>query len=69
MQMQGLGKPQITESLAATLDAKALFAHMGWGDTWPDAALKDVVIYLRGCSGLHIPASWRPYLPTEIPSE
>jgi hypothetical protein len=65
--LQGLGKPCISEAAASNLDAKRLFALMGWGDTWPEAALTDVVVYLRGNSGLNIPDAWRPFLPDSIP--
>ena len=31
-----------------------------------DAELLPFVVYLRGCTGLAIPAKWRPLIPTHL---
>ena len=46
--------------------ALEMFRDANYEDDCSDANLKDVVVYLRGCTGLRIPAHWRPLLPTEL---
>lgn len=46
--------------------ALEMFRDASYDDECSDANLKDVVFYLRGCTGLRIPAHWRPVLPTQL---
>ena len=46
--------------------ALELFRNATYDDDCSDANLKDVVLYLRGCTGLRIPPEWRPLLPTHL---
>ena len=52
---------------SASESALELFEKANYGDDdCNDAELREVVYYLRGCRGLHVPSKWLPLLPTAI---
>ena len=61
----GLSKqlPAFKVEVEPGLCALQMFSEAGYEDDCSDANLREVVYYLRGCTGLQIPASWRPLLP------
>lgn len=38
----------------------------GLGDTWDDAELKSVAIYLIGAKGLQVPQDWEWIIPSHL---
>ena len=51
----------------ATKRLKELWmASEGLGDTWPDADLRSVAIYLLGAKGLEVPEGWEWIIPTHL---
>lgn len=62
--MLGLETPLV--KVDYTTDLKTLYASLEWGDGCDDAAMREVIVYLRGSRLLNIPEDWRPLLPTTL---
>ena len=56
------------DCMAKEVSAKDLFSRLGWDDhdTWSDAELAHVLVYLRGSTGLEL-GTWRELFPDTIP--
>ena len=59
-------KPVLTPETRGTLNAKMLFHSMPMTDTWEDAGVVSLLVYLRGNKHLRVPPEWRPFLPDRI---
>ena len=55
--------PAVQVQTDPSASAKELFAAATYEDQCSDANLREVIFYLRGCTGLRVPPSWRPLLP------
>ena len=60
-------RPEVEPGEMDGVDIKARFQAMAWGDTWEDAGMSEVLVYLKGNVHIRVPECWRQYLPTEIP--
>lgn len=57
------GKPAL---VGEPPDPIQLFQHMQYNDVWNDAAMPEVVAYLRGNRHLNVPPQWRHLLPMSL---
>ena len=64
LRTKGEGKP-LDQVLPLHLPAPAAFAGTAWED-WPEARLREVIVYLRGSTRLQAPDSWREVFPRAI---
>ena len=60
-----VGKPQWDENLDAP-DPIDIYSSCHFDDLWEDAAMPEVVQYLRGNKSLKLPPVWRAALPKAL---
>lgn len=62
--MKPQARPQMPSSEATLRDLWQI--SEGLGDTWPDAKLPELYVYLYGARGLCIPPEWEWLFPSKI---